>query len=70
MRIVAVILIVLGILGLAYGGFNVVYPEKVVDIGPLELSVDKERSFPVPPVLGVFAILGGIGLLFLDRKRG
>ncbi|MDP2317038.1 MAG: DUF3185 domain-containing protein [Pseudomonadota bacterium] len=63
------ILIVLGILGLVYGGFSFVYPDKVVDAGPLQISVDKKKSLPIPPLLGIVAVVGGVGLLAFDRKK-
>ena len=51
MKIAGLILIVLGILALVYGGFTMVYPDKVVDAGPIEISVDKKKSVPLPPLL-------------------
>ena len=68
MKIAAIVLIVLGILGLAYGGFSVVYPDKVVDAGPIQISVDKKKNFPFPPVLGIVALVGGVGMLVAGRK--
>lgn len=68
MKIAAVILIVLGILGLAYGGVSFIYPDKVVDVGPIEISVDKKKSFPIPPVLGVVALVSGVGMLVMARR--
>lgn len=70
MKIAGIILIVLGALGLAYGGFSFIYPDKVVDIGPLELSVDKKKQIPFPPILGAIALAGGVAMLVLDRKKG
>lgn len=70
MKIGAIVLIVLGILGLIYGGFSVVYPDKVVDAGPLQITVDKKQSFPVPPVLGVLALVGGVVMLVVSNKKG
>lgn len=70
MKIAAILLIVLGIVGLAYGGLTVVYPDKVVDAGPLQISVDKKKSLPIPPILGVVALAGGVVLLVMDRKKG
>ena len=70
MKIAAIVLIVLGILGLAYGGFSVVYPDKVVDAGPIQISVDKKKSLPIPPVVGMIALAGGIGMLVMSGKKG
>ena len=68
MKIIAIILIVLGIVGIAYGGISVVYPDKVVDVGPLEISVDKKKTLPIPPILGVVAVIGGATMLFMGKK--
>jgi hypothetical protein len=69
MKILAIILIVLGALGLAYGGFGVVYPHKVVDAGPVQISVDKKKEVTVPPLLGVVALASGVVILIVDRKK-
>lgn len=70
MKIAAIILIVLGALGLAYGGFSFTYPDKIVDVGPVELSVDKKKNIPLPPILGAVALAAGVGMLVVGRKRG
>jgi hypothetical protein len=69
MKIAGFVLIVLGILGLIYGGFSFVYPDKVVDAGPLQISVDKKKSIPIPPLIGIVALVGGVGLVVMDRKK-
>lgn len=69
MKIVAILLVVLGTLALLYGGFTVVYPDKIVDVGPIELSVDKKKSVPIPAIVGVLALVGGVGLFAMDRKK-
>ena len=70
MKIAAIILILLGVLGLVYGGFSYVRSDKVVDIGALEISVDRKESVPIPPILGGVALLAGIGLLVMDGRKG
>ena len=67
---VSVVLIVLGLAALVYGGINYTTRETVIDIGPLKATADRERTFPLPPVLGVVAVAGGIALLVAgSRKR-
>lgn len=68
MKLIAAALIAVGLIGLLYGGFRVAYPEKVVDIGALQVSVTKHKSLPIPPILGGVALVVGVGLLFVDRK--
>ena len=67
--ILAIILIALGVLAFAYQGITYTTSEKVVDIGPLEISADKTRTLPLPPIVGAFALAGGIVLLVVSRKK-
>ncbi len=48
--IVGLILIAIGIIALAYGGFSYTKREKVIDAGPLQVSADKEKTVPLPPI--------------------
>jgi uncharacterized membrane protein YidH (DUF202 family) len=67
--IVGVLLIIVGIAGLAFGGFSFTRKEKVLDVGPIEASADKKESLPVPPILGGLAIVGGVVLLASGARR-
>lgn len=66
-KVVGIGLIVLGLAGLAWGGFTYTTRETVVDLGPIHATRDKEHSIPMPPVLGGLAIAGGVGLLLFGR---
>jgi uncharacterized membrane protein YidH (DUF202 family) len=65
---IAVVLIVLGILGLAWGGFSFTQKEKAVDLGPIEVTRESTKSVPIPPIAGAAALLGGIALLVTSKK--
>ena len=67
--IVGLILIVLGVIGFAMGGFSFTHKEKVVDLGPIEASADKKESVPIPPVLAGLALVGGVVLLVAGTRR-
>jgi hypothetical protein len=67
--LVGVALIILGVLALAYQGITYTTREKIVDLGPLQASVDKERSIPLPPIVGVLALAGGAVLLFVGTRK-
>ncbi|HEX3236615.1 MAG TPA: hypothetical protein VHR41_20650 [Gemmatimonadales bacterium] len=67
--IVGILLIIVGIAGLAFGGFSYTHREKVLDVGPIQASADKKESLPVPPLLGALAIVGGVVLLASGARR-
>jgi drug/metabolite transporter (DMT)-like permease len=67
--IVGIVLILLGIAGLAFGGFSFTHKEKVLDLGPIEASADKKESLPIPPLLGALAIVGGVVLVAVGARR-
>jgi hypothetical protein len=67
-KTIGAILIVLGLLGLAWGGFTYTTREKLVDIGPIHATREKTHDVPVPPIAGALALIGGIALLALGRK--
>jgi hypothetical protein len=70
MRILGIILIVLGVIALAYGGISYTKEEKVLDIGPLEATRKTRETIPLPPLLGGLALAGGIVLVIAgSRKR-
>ena len=68
MRALGVVLIVLGVLALAYGGFTYTREKKVLDLGPIQASRKETNTVPLPPILGVVAILGGGVLLFTGKR--
>lgn len=67
-KTLGVVLIVLGLFGLAWGGFTYTTREKVVDIGPIHATRDKTHTVPLPPIAGAVALIGGVALLVAGRK--
>lgn len=67
--LIAILLIALGVIALAYEGFNYTTKEKVVDIGPLKVTAEKTRTIPLPPIVGAIALVGGIVLLVVGSKK-
>ncbi len=65
----AVILIVVGIASFAYQGITFTTREKAIDLGPLHVTTDKTRTLPLPPIVGAIALVGGIVLLAMERKK-
>ncbi len=67
--VVAIILIAIGILALAYQGITYTTREKVLDLGSIEMTAEKMKTFPLPPIVGVVTLVGGIVLLIKGRKN-
>ncbi|HEY8258105.1 MAG TPA: hypothetical protein VIG08_10660 [Gemmatimonadales bacterium] len=67
--LIGFVLIVVGVLGLALGGFSFTRKEKVLDVGPVEATADKKEHLSVPPLLGVLAIVGGVVLVAASTRR-
>jgi hypothetical protein len=67
-KTLGIVLIVLGLLGLAWGGFAYTTREKVVDIGPIHASRDVTHNVPLPPIAGALSLVGGVVLLVAGRK--
>jgi uncharacterized membrane protein HdeD (DUF308 family) len=68
MKVAGIVLIALGVLALVYQGITYRTKEKVIDLGPLKAEVEKEKTIPLPPILGVVAIAGGVVLLVAGRR--
>jgi hypothetical protein len=69
MTVVGVLLIVLGLVALAYQGISYTTRETIIDIGPLEATAERQRTVPLPPVQGGVAVAGGVALLIAGRRR-
>jgi hypothetical protein len=71
MALAGIVLIVLGVAALAYQGISYRTREKIVDIGPIEATAERQKTIPLPPIVGVAAIASGVVLLVVGgRKRG
>ena len=69
MKIAAIVLIVAGVLALAYGGFSYTREKKVIDLGPLQATAKTRETVPIPPLLGAAAIAGGIVMLVISSRK-
>jgi uncharacterized membrane protein YidH (DUF202 family) len=67
-RIVAILLIVIGIVALGWGGISYTREKKVLDVGPFEASTRTRETIPLPPILGIVAIGAGVVLLLVGRR--
>jgi hypothetical protein len=69
LAVLGIVLIALGAVALAYQGITYTTKEKVVDLGPLKVEAEKEKTIPLPPILGGVAIVVGLVLL-IGNARG
>jgi hypothetical protein len=68
--LIGIVLIVIAAIAFGYQGISYTTREKVIDIGPLQMSADRTRTLPLPPIIGGLALVGGIVLLVVGNKKG
>jgi hypothetical protein len=66
--IAGVVLIVVGLAALAYQGVTYTKRETVLDIGPLHATADHQKTLPLPPIVGVVVVIGGVALLVAGAR--
>ncbi|MBE3118365.1 MAG: DUF3185 domain-containing protein [Candidatus Atribacteria bacterium] len=69
MKLTGIILVVLGVLALAYQGIRYTTREKLIDIGPLKVTASERKTIPLPPIVGGIALVAGIALILQERKK-
>jgi hypothetical protein len=67
--IIGVILLVLGTVGIVYGGITYTAHEDVMDVGDLHMQVDHSRQIPVSPIGGAAAVAVGVALMLVGRRQ-
>ena len=67
--LLGIALIVLGLAALVYQGFTYTTRETVLDIGPIHATAEREKTFPLSPVLGIVAVAGGVALLVAGARQ-
>lgn len=67
--IVGVLLIILGVIAFAYQGFTYTTTEKAIDLGPIQVTAEKQHTIPLPPIVGAVALIGGVLLLLQGRNK-
>jgi hypothetical protein len=66
--VVGILLILVGIVGFAVGGFSFTHEKKDVDLGPLQVEHKKTESVPIPPILSGIALVAGVGLVVVGTR--
>ena len=67
--LVGILLIVLGIIALAFQGITYTKQRKIVDVGPIHATAETKERIPLPPMLGGIALVGGISLVIVGARR-
>ena len=68
-RIAGIVLVVIGLIGLLWGGISWTEERTVVDLGPIEARAQERETIPVPPIVGGIALVAGIVLLVIPSRR-
>jgi len=69
MTLIGIILIVLGVVGLVYGGITYTSSKNVVEVGSMRVSVDEKRQIPLSPIAGAVAVAAGVVLIVVGRRQ-
>lgn len=67
--ILGIILIIIGIVALVYQGISYTKKEKVLDLGPIEATAEKEKTIPIPPIVGGLLLIGGVALVITGARK-
>ena len=67
--ILGIVLIILGVAGLIYGGITYTTSEKVVDLGALQVTAEKQKRIPIPAIVGVLVLAGGIAAVVVGSRK-
>jgi hypothetical protein len=69
-KLIGIVLIASGVLGLLYGGFSFTKETHDIKLGPIEFAVKEKQAVPVPTWAGVAAIVAGAALLLVGGRKG
>jgi len=67
--LVGILLIVIGIVGFALGGFSFTREKKDIDLGPVQVSHKQTKTLPIPPILSALSLIAGVGLVVVGARR-
>ena len=67
--LLAILLIALGVVAFGYQGITYTTRENVIDFGPVKMTTETEKTLPLPPIVGAVALVGGIVLLVMGKKK-
>lgn len=68
LTVAGLVLIVVGLVALASQGFSYTTRETVIDMGPIHATADRERTVPLPPIVGILAVVSGVALVVVASR--
>jgi uncharacterized membrane protein YidH (DUF202 family) len=68
-KTIGIILAIIGILMIIYTGFSYVTTKNVIDLGPLQMNMDKNHLVQWSPIIGVVLLVGGIIIMVMNKKK-
>ncbi len=68
-QMLGILLIVLGVAAFAYQGITYTTRETAIDLGPVQVTTERTRRLPLPPIVGAVALVGGIALLLAGSRK-
>lgn len=69
MKLLGIVLVVIGLIGIAWGGLSWTRQRTVLDAGPIEIKADRRESIPIPPIAGAVCLVAGLAMMASDRRR-
>lgn len=69
MRLLGIVLVVLGIVALIYGGIGYNKETTILDVGGIKATATEHKQLPIAPIVGVIAIIGGVALMMASKRR-
>ena len=66
--LVGFVVLVLGVSGLIIQNVTFTQTTHVVDVGPLQIRAEEQRSVPIPTLAGIGAVIAGLGMIFASRR--
>lgn len=69
LSLVGLLLVIVGVVALAIGRFSYTTEEKVLEVGPIVATADQEHTVHIPDIAGIAAVIAGIALLVVGRRR-
>lgn len=69
MKAIGFVMVALGVLALVYGGINYNKNRTVLEVGSVTLTATEQKRIPVPAIVGVVVLLGGVGILVAGTRR-